>query len=82
MSNNLRQLILNEIYNTPELVKPLLERVVSTGIPASIKGEQVDKYTASMILTVAKKLTEDNQRVLFSKPLNEMVALTYKILSY
>jgi hypothetical protein len=50
--------------------------------PAKVNGVLIDTFTATMINTVAQKLSEDNKSLLFSKSINEIVALSYKIMTY
>jgi len=59
-----------------------LSRIVETGIPESVKGKMVDTFTATMILTVSRKLNEDNRKELFSRSINEIVAISYKVLTH
>lgn len=73
---------LKNIYNSPAFVHVQLQEVVATGRPANIKGQYVDQFTASMVLTVAGKLNEENKNELFSRSLNEIVAVAYKILAW
>jgi hypothetical protein len=58
-----------------------LQHIVESGTAGVVKGKIVDSFTASMILTVAEKLTPVNQRELYRRPINEIVAVTYKILT-
>lgn len=73
---------LKRIYESPSYIHVALQEVVATGRPAHIKGQYVDQFTASMLLTVVNKLNEENKTELFSRSLNEMVAVAYKILAW
>lgn len=73
---------LKRIYQSPEFVQASLEEIASSGFPAKVKGSYVDKYTAAMLLTVSNKLNEENRKELFSRTLNEAVAIAYKIVTY
>jgi hypothetical protein len=63
-------------------VEETLREIVNTNTPDTIKGKLVDVFTAQLLITVMKQLNEHNKTVLLQKPLNEMVAISYKILVY
>lgn len=77
-----RSLVLKKVFDDQEYVKETIHDIVETGTPDYVKGQLVDRYTASMLLTVSNRLTEENKQKLFSHSLNEMVAISYKILTY
>lgn len=62
-------------------MRHVLQEIVMTGTPQEVKGTGIDKYTATMLLTVLDKLNEENQQKFLQRPLNEMVAIAYKILT-
>jgi hypothetical protein len=73
---------LQSIFNSPVYVEETLREIVNTNTPDTIKGKLVDVFTAQLLITVMKQLNEHNKTVLLQKPLNEMVAISYKILVY
>ena len=64
------------------LVETTLKRIVETGEAATVKGKTIDTFTANVLMTVVDKLSEDNKQKLFSRSINEMVAVAYKVLTY
>jgi len=62
-------------------VSDTLHQIIESGTAGVVKGKIIDSFTASMILTVANKLTPVNQRELYRRPINEIVAVAYKILT-
>ena len=64
------------------LVETTLKQIVETGEAATVKGKTVDTFTARMLMTVISKLNEENKQQLFSRSINEMVAVAYKVLTY
>lgn len=58
-----------------------LHTIIASGTAGIVKGKIIDTFTASMILTVAGKLTEHNKHELYKRPINEMVAIAYKVLT-
>lgn len=73
---------LKEVFNSPSYIRQTLEEIIQTNTPDYVKGQLIDVYTAQMLTTVIKKLKEENKNILLQKPLNEMVAISYKILTY
>jgi hypothetical protein len=59
-----------------------LREIAITKIPAQVKGQTVDVFTAQMLVTVMNKLNEQNKNTLLQSSLNEMVAVSYKVLTY
>jgi len=72
---------IHDILRSPAFVEETLREIVDTHTPAHIKGHLVDVYTASMLVTVLDKLNEHNRTALLGHPLNEMVAVAYKVLT-
>lgn len=70
-----------DILRSPAFVEETLREIVLTQTPSHIKGQLVDVYTASMLVTVMDKLNETNRTALLKHPLNEMVAVAYKVLT-
>ena len=73
---------LNVIFNSPAYIQETLKEIISTNTPDYVKGQLIDVYTAQMLTTVMNKLNEENKKTLLQKSLNEMVAISYKILTY
>lgn len=73
---------LSSVFASPSYVEETLNEIVTTNTPDYVKGHLVDTFTAQMLMTVMKKLNEQNKNILLQKPLNEMVAISYKILTY
>jgi hypothetical protein len=65
-----------------ENVEQTLKRIVETDTPDFVKGKMVDTFTANMLMTVIRKLNEENKQKLFGRSINEMVAVAYKVLTY
>jgi hypothetical protein len=63
-------------------VEHAITYIVENKRPVKIHNTVIDIFTANMINTVATKLTEENRKKLFSLPINEMVALSYKIITH
>lgn len=72
---------IRNILRSPAFIEETLKEIVDTQTPSHIKGQLVDVYTASMLLTVMDKLNEQNKTALLKHPLNEMVAVAYKVLT-
>lgn len=71
---------LKNVVETPTYIRETLDEIVHHKKAEYVKGQLVDHYTASLITTVLNKLHENNQKILLSKRVNEMVAIAYKIL--
>jgi len=65
-----------------ENVEQTLKRIVETDTPDFVKGKMVDTFTANMLMTVIRKLNEENKQKLFGRSINEMVAVAYKVLTH
>jgi hypothetical protein len=74
--------ILHTILHSPAYTEETLREIAITKIPAQVKGQLVDVFTAQMLVTVMNKLNEQNKNTLLQSSLNEMVAVSYKILTY
>lgn len=74
--------ILRTILTSPIYTEQTLREIVATKHSAKLRGQLIDVYTARMITIVMDKLNEQNKVKLLSQPLNEMVALAYKVLTY
>lgn len=73
---------LQSVFNSPSYVENTLQEIIKTSTPDHVKGQLVDVFTAQLLTTVMKQLNEQNKNVLLQKPLHEMVAISYKILTY
>jgi len=73
---------LQEVFNSPLYVENTLQEIIKTNTPDYVKGQLIDVFTAQLLTTVMKQLTEQNKTALLQKPLNEMVAISYKVLTY
>lgn len=73
---------LTAVFNSPYYVYETLKEIVETNTPDHVKGQLIDVFTAKMLMTVMGKLNEENKQLLLQKPLNEMVAISYKVLTY
>lgn len=65
-----------------ENIEQTLKQIVESDTPNYIKGKMIDTFTAKMLLTVVRKLNEENKQQLFGRSINEMVAVAYKVLTY
>lgn len=65
-----------------DTVEQTLQRIVETGKADYVRGVMIDTFTASMLMTVVSKLTEENKQQLFKRSINEMVAVAYKVLTH
>lgn len=63
-------------------VETTLKQIVESGQAAEVKGKTIDTFTAAMLMTVVNKLNEENKQQLFSRSINEMVAVAYKVLTH
>lgn len=64
-----------------ELILENLEESLRMNEPIEIDGEFIDKYTSQLIIMAAKQLSEDNRERYFELPIDQMVAVAYKILN-
>jgi hypothetical protein len=79
--DNLKE-ILHTILHSPTYIEETLREIATTKISGQVKGQIVDVFTAQMLVTVMNKLNEQNKITLLQSSLNEMVAVSYKILTY
>jgi hypothetical protein len=73
---------LQSIFNSPSYVENTLQEIIKTNTPDYVKGQLIDVFTAKMLTTVVGRLNEQNKHILLQKPLHEMVAISYKVLTY
>lgn len=72
---------LKEILHSPVFIQETLEEIQRSKTPDYVKGKLIDEYTANMILVASKYLHEEHKKQLLSYPINEMVVLSYKLLT-
>lgn len=72
---------LKKVFHSIEYIVDTLHYIVEHNKVDYVKGTLIDKYTASLLLTVFNKLNESNQQKFVKRSLNEMVALAYTILT-
>lgn len=72
---------LAEIFHSVAYITDTLKYIVEHNTPDYVKGVLIDRYTASLLLTVFSKLNEENQKKFVKQTINEMVAVSYKILT-
>jgi hypothetical protein len=72
---------LKQLFHSVEYIVDTLHSIVENNQADYVKGTLIDKYTASLLLTVFNKLNEQNQQQFVKRSLNEMVALSYTILT-
>ena len=70
------------MLESPTYIEETLKEIAETSVPSTVKGQVLDAYTSKMILTVLNGLNESNKNGLLSKPINEIVAISYKLLTY
>lgn len=70
------------VKSSPKFIEGLLREIAETGTPAYVGGTLVDVFTANMLTTTLENLNEENKQQMLGRPLNEMVALSYKLLTY
>jgi hypothetical protein len=68
------------LYNESHPVISQLQECVN-GKQVQINETTVDAFTANLLLTVAKNLSEDNREKFLDLPLEKMVATAYKIVT-
>ena len=74
--------ILKDALRSPEYVQETINDIVRTNTPDYVKGKLIDSFTANLLHKVLGTLSEQNKKELLEYPLNEMVAYSYKILTY
>lgn len=72
---------LKELFHSPAFIQETLKEIQQSKTPDYVKGKLIDEYTASMLLVAMKHLHEDHRKQLLSYPINEMVLLSYKLLT-
>lgn len=73
--------ILEDIFASPPYTKISLQEIASTKTPQHVKGVIVDAFTSQLLLTVLNRLNEENKQKFLLHPINEMVAVAYKVMT-
>ena len=74
--------ILKTILSSPSYTEQSIREIVESNTPSQVKGQFIDVFTAQMLATVMDNLNEDNKSKLLNQSLDQMVALSYKILTH
>jgi hypothetical protein len=74
--------ILKSIASSPLYTEQLIREASHSHIPIKIKGRYIDNYTAKMISLTLDNLMENNKMSLLEHSIDEIVAISYKILTY
>jgi hypothetical protein len=74
--------VLHTILHSPKYTELTLSEIVKTQNPSMVKGQLIDVFTAQLLCTVMTKLNENNKNDLLQCPVNQMVAVAYKVLTY
>jgi hypothetical protein len=74
--------VLHTILHSPKYTELTLSEIVNTQTPSMVKGQLIDIFTAQLLCTVMTKLNENNKNNLLQCPVNQMVAVAYKLLTY
>ena len=67
-----------KIYESERLERKI-HRLCEKKIGGKCKGEPVDAYSAFMVSKVLKRLTNEQKSHLLSKPIREIIAISYKL---
>lgn len=73
--------ILHKIVSSPAYTEQLIREAAQNKTSANIKGQLIDTYTASMIVTAMDSLCESDRANLLNLPVPRIVTTTYKILT-
>ena len=74
--------IMRNIIGTRGYFEHALREAATSDYPVKIKGKYIDSYTAKLILLTLDNLTENNKRTLLENTMDEIVALSYKIITH
>jgi hypothetical protein len=74
--------ILKSIASSPLYTEQLIREASYSHIPMKIKGRYVDAYTAKMISVTLDNLAKNNKISLLEHSMDEIVAISYKILTH
>jgi uncharacterized protein YaaR (DUF327 family) len=74
--------ILASIVNSPTYTEQLIREAADSSVPIKVKGRYIDNYTAKLISLTLDNLTENNKLSLLENTIDEIVALSYKIITH
>jgi hypothetical protein len=73
--------ILQSIVNSPTYTEQLIREAANSEVPVKVKGKYIDSYTAKMVSLTLDNLTENNKLSLLENSMDEIVAISYKIIT-
>ena len=76
------QEILASIVSSPLYTEQLIREAADSSVPIKVKGRYIDNYTAKLISLTLDNLTENNKLSLLENTIDEIVALSYKIITH
>jgi hypothetical protein len=76
------QEILASIVSSPLYTEQLIREAADSSVPIKVKGRYIDNYTAKLISLTLDNLTENNKLSLLENAIDEIVALSYKIITH
>jgi hypothetical protein len=74
--------ILASIVSSPLYTEQLIREADNSNVPVKVKGKYIDGYTAKLISLTLDNLTENNKLSLLENSMDEIVALSYKIITH
>jgi hypothetical protein len=74
--------ILAKIVSSPLYTEQLIREAANSSVPTKVKGKYIDGYTAKLISLTLDNLTENNKLSLLENSMDEIVALSYKIITH
>jgi len=76
------QEILASIVSSPLYTEQLIREAIDSNTPVKVKGKYIDNYTAKLISLTLENLTENNKLSLLENNIDQIVALSYKIITH
>jgi hypothetical protein len=73
--------ILTKIASSPLYTEQLIREAANSEAPVKVKGKYIDSYTAKMVSLTLDNLTENNKLSLLENSMDEIVAISYKIIT-
>jgi hypothetical protein len=74
--------ILKSIVTSPQYTEQLIREAANSGKPTKVCGKYIDNYTAKLIILTLDNLTENNKLSLLKNNMDNIVALSYKIITH